>query len=68
MYKLKENIYTSITFNADDEEPLCIRCDNQNICSNTILCGPKYGWRLYERTVGILNNENNMLFPDKGVK
>mgnify|MGYP006873257503 CR=1 FL=1 len=43
---------------ADDEEPNCIRCANQDSCNDGKFCGPKYGWRLYERRVkGDNNNE-----------
>lgn len=33
-----------IQYNADDEEPVCRNCDNQDgqkVCKN---CGPEYGW------------------------
>lgn len=42
---------------ADDEEPICIRCVNQDLCNDGKFCGPKYGWRLYERRVKGDNNE-----------
>ena len=38
-----------IKVTADDEEPCCIGCFNQDICKDGKFCGPKYGWRLYER-------------------
>ena len=39
-----------IQYTADDEEPECRNCDNQDgqkICEN---CGPEYGWAGYIRS------------------
>lgn len=47
MMQFKLSEFVKIT--ADDEEPNCIQCFNQDICKDGKLCGPKYGWRLYER-------------------
>ena len=42
------------TFTADHEEPCCAWCDFQDTCSGAgVHCGPKYGWRLYKRTINI---------------
>ena len=45
--------YRKIIYTADEEEPLCERCDNVNeqedICVNR--CGAEHGWFLYSRTV-----------------
>lgn len=41
--------YGRVFYNADDEEPNCGICDNQEgdwACEN---CGSKYGWRYYRR-------------------
>lgn len=38
-------------YNADDEEPCCIRCDHCGggfACEN--MCGPNRGWYGYKRT------------------
>lgn len=41
-----------ITHTADNEEPVCMNCDNNDIgddfCINK--CGAKHGWGGYERT------------------
>lgn len=38
---------------ADEEEPVCTRCDNQynddKFCVK--YCGPEHGWRAYRSTV-----------------
>lgn len=44
-----------IIFDADNEEPSCMRCDYFNLAgleSDTICdkCGPEYGWAYYRRT------------------
>ena len=39
-----------IQYTADDEEPECRNCDNQDgqkVCEN---CGPEYGWAGYIRS------------------
>lgn len=39
-----------IQYTADDEEPECRNCDNQDgqkVCGN---CGPEYGWAGYSRS------------------
>lgn len=39
-----------IRLTADDEMPVCERCENcneENVCENR--CGPKYGWHSYIR-------------------
>lgn len=47
------------TYTADNEEPNCMHCDNQDYCFRKLstgewveesLCGADYGWRLYKRT------------------
>ena len=48
--------YIKIT--ADDEEPNCIRCFNQDICKDGKSCGPRYGWRYYVRYEPKENNNN----------
>lgn len=43
-----------VLLTADDEEPICSRCDNndyEHICYN--MCGAKKGWQGYERAVVI---------------
>ena len=42
-----------ITLTADDERPVCFKCDNQydmseESCSK--MCGPAKGWSLYRHT------------------
>lgn len=46
--------YIKYEYDADDEEPECIRCDNfgcQIDCSK--YCGANYGWWGYRRTEAI---------------
>ena len=49
----------SIIFTADDEEPNCTVCDNQDFYGRCKNCGAKYGWRYYERRE---NNPQLVLF------
>jgi len=40
-----------IWYTADDEEPMCIRCElfeSDDICVER--CGPNHGWNLYCRS------------------
>lgn len=39
-----------IRFTADDEEPDCGRCDNQDDQKCCEYCGPEYGWANYMRS------------------
>lgn len=41
-----------IVFDAEDEEPNCISCDNQDKCTGEY-CGPEYGWYKYQRTESV---------------
>lgn len=41
----------TIIYNADDEMPNCIRCDNCGGGFNCErICGPRHGWYGYQRT------------------
>lgn len=39
-----------IQYNADDEEPECRNCDNQDGQKCCEYCGLEYGWANYMRT------------------
>ena len=49
MFTVEYNSKYYIKITADDEEPNCIRCFNQDICKDGKSCGPRYGWRYYVR-------------------
>ena len=57
-YKMPMNFHSKDfdRFTADDEEPNCIRCFNQDTCGDGKKCGPKHGWCLYERYEPKQNN------------
>lgn len=48
---MEKDIYETV-YTADDEEPVCTRCDNMNIpytwCER--YCGAEHGWNGYKRT------------------
>lgn len=39
----------TIIWTADDEEPDCGICDNQDCYGRCENCGAEFGWRYYER-------------------
>ena len=39
-----------LVFTADDEDPKCGRCDNQDDACCAEYCGPEHGWYGYQRT------------------
>lgn len=39
----------SVIYTADDEEPNCGICDNQDCPGRCEHCGAEYGWYYYER-------------------
>lgn len=49
-----------VIYNADDEEPNCGVCDNQDFMYCCDRCGPTYWWRHYERKEQ--NSEINKLY------
>lgn len=44
-----EIIRNRVIYTADDEEPDCGVCDNQDCYGRCKNCGPKFGWGYYER-------------------
>lgn len=41
--------HNTIIWTADDEEPDCGVCDNQEGCDCCENCGAEFGWKYYER-------------------
>lgn len=41
----------NIIWTADDEEPNCNVCDNQDCPGRCDCCGSSYAWQYYERAV-----------------
>ena len=39
----------SVIYTADDEEPNCMICDNQDMPDRCAHCGAMYGWYYYKR-------------------
>lgn len=48
---------SKIILTADDEEPNCMCCDNQDKCTGEN-CGPEYGWFRYRRVKEIEDETN----------
>lgn len=47
----------SKTYTADDEEPVCSRCDNFDKTECYAFCGSEHGWWGYRRTAS--DDEND---------
>ena len=58
----------TIIWTADDEEPDCGICDNQDIYGRCKECGAEFGWKYYEREEDDpkLNKLASILYYNRG--
>ena len=47
-----------VILTADDEEPICIRCDNLTEMLCCRWCGSEYGWANYQRSIETETKQN----------
>lgn len=60
--------HNTIIWTADDEEPNCGFCDNQNCYGCCKACGAEFGWKYYEREENDsrLNKFASILYYNRG--